>query len=247
MTGVTGRPPLCGWMSPSLSTHLIEQFTLNQQNIKRKERVPFQSLVFDEDNNIMSSSNILESGNMSYNSNMHGVHSGTFTPTTFSPNFNHDTSSFYQETTLSTLQSIATLQAKLNLRLGPEYISQRPAPGSSGKLSYIEGWKIIGLANEVFGFNGWSSNIVSLNVDFCDFNEGGGRYNVGVTAIVRVTLRDGVYHEDVGYGLVENLKSKGQALDKVSFILPSWYHTESFEVQERSSNRRTQTHSPQFR
>ena len=56
-----------------------------------------------------------------------------------------------------TARRIATLQAKLNKKLGPEFISQRPGPGGGPKLTYVEGWKIIGLANEVFGFNGWSS------------------------------------------------------------------------------------------
>ncbi|KAG8898782.1 DNA repair protein rad52 [Tulasnella sp. 403] len=82
------------------------------------------------------------------------------------------------------------------------------------KLTYVEGWKVINLANEVFGFNGWSSSITSLTVDFIDFNEQAQRYSVGVTAIVRVTLRDGVFHEDVGYGMLENSKQKGVALDK---------------------------------
>ncbi|THV00733.1 hypothetical protein K435DRAFT_656676 [Dendrothele bispora CBS 962.96] len=114
----------------------------------------------------------------------------------------------------TTAAQIASLQAKLNQQLGPEYISTRPGPGGGPKLVYAEGWKIINLANEVFGFNGWSSNLVNLATDFCDFNEESRRYNVGVTAIVRVTLRDGVFHEDVGYGLLENAKSKAQALDK---------------------------------
>lgn len=74
---------------------------------------------------------------------------------------------------------------------------------------------MINLANEVFGFNGWSSRIMSLTTDFVDYNEESRKYNVGVTAIVRVTLRDGVHHEDIGYGTMENTKSKGAALDKV--------------------------------
>ncbi|KAE9404588.1 Rad52 22 double-strand break repair protein [Gymnopus androsaceus JB14] len=114
----------------------------------------------------------------------------------------------------STAMKIAALQAKLNLQLGPEYISTRPGPGGGPKLVYAEGWKIINLANEVFGFNGWSSNLVSLTTDFIDYNEETRRYSVGVTAIVRVTLRDGVFHEDIGYGLLENSKTKGPALDK---------------------------------
>ena len=40
--------------------------------------------------------------------------------------------------------------------------------------------------------------------------------NVGASAILRVTLRDGVFHEDVGYGAIENVKGKGMALDKVT-------------------------------
>lgn len=118
-----------------------------------------------------------------------------------------------------TAQKIATLQVKLNQKLGPEYLSQRPGPGGGPKLTYIEGWKVINLANEVFGFNGWSSSVVNLTTDFIDTNEQTGRVSIGVTAIVRVTLRDGVYHEDVGYGMIENSKSKGQALDKVR-VLP---------------------------
>ncbi|KAI0351943.1 recombination protein Rad52 [Trametes cingulata] len=127
--------------------------------------------------------------------------------------------SFFSEASLMEMteesaKKIATLQAKLDKKLGPEYISQRPGPGGGPKLTYAEGWKIINLANEVFGFNGWSTNVVSITTDFIDYSEESRRYNVGVTAIVRVTLRDGVFHEDVGYGLLENSKSKGAALDK---------------------------------
>ncbi|KAI0631152.1 Rad52 22 double-strand break repair protein [Trametes polyzona] len=126
--------------------------------------------------------------------------------------FFSDTS--FAEVSEESAKKIATLQAKLDKKLGPEYISQRPGPGGGPKLTYAEGWKIINLANEVFGFNGWSSNVVSITTDFVDYSEESRRYNVGVTAIVRVTLRDGVFHEDVGYGLLENSKSKGAALDK---------------------------------
>lgn len=115
----------------------------------------------------------------------------------------------------ATAAKIAALQAKLNQQLGPEYISTRPGPGGGPKLVYAEGWKIINLANEIFGFNGWSSNLVNLTTDFIDYNEETRRYSVGVTAVMRVTLRDGVFHEDVGYGVLENSKSKGPALDKV--------------------------------
>ncbi|KAI9463011.1 Rad52/22 family double-strand break repair protein-domain-containing protein [Russula earlei] len=110
--------------------------------------------------------------------------------------------------------SASTIQAKLNRRLGPEYVSQRPAPGGGPKLTYVEGWKIIGLANDVFGYNGWCSNVTRIETDFIDMDPESRRFSAGITALVKITLRDGTYHEDIGYGSGENLKSKGAALDK---------------------------------
>ena len=145
---------------------------------------------------------------MSFNPSMHS------TPLA-QQSFSLGSQSTFADVSEETAKKIASLQAKLNQKLGPEFISQRPGPGGGPKLTYAEGWKVINLANEVFGFNGWSSSIVSLNTDFIDFIEASGKYNVGVTAIVRVTLRDGTFHEDIGYGLLDNGRQKGAALDKV--------------------------------
>lgn len=109
---------------------------------------------------------------------------------------------------------LATLQCKLNQRLGPEYLSQRPGPGGGPKLTYIEGWRVVDLANEVFGFNGWSTSVTSLDIDYLDVHPESGRCNCGVSAIVRITLRDGTYHEDVGYGHTEGARGKHAALEK---------------------------------
>jgi DNA repair and recombination protein RAD52 len=111
------------------------------------------------------------------------------------------------------MRQVARLQAKLNQRLGPEYVSTRSGPAGGPKVFYLEGWKSIDLANEIFGFNGWSSTIVKVDVDFCDVTESG-RYNIGVSAIVRVTLRDGTFHEDVGYGTMDNAAKRGQGTEK---------------------------------
>ena len=113
-----------------------------------------------------------------------------------------------------TEMKLAALQAKLNQKLGPEFISTRPGGGGM-KLTYTEGWKVINLANEVFGFNGWSTAVVNVTCDFADYDPNTHRHTIGVAATVRVTLRDGVYHEDIGYGMMENSKSKGAAFDKV--------------------------------
>ncbi len=64
-----------------------------------------------------------------------------------------------------TAQEIATLSSRLEKQLGPEYISTRP--GASGtKVPYLAADKCINLANEVFGFNGWSSGIQQIQIDF---------------------------------------------------------------------------------
>lgn len=130
------------------------------------------------------------------------------------------------------LKRVATLQARLDMKLGPEFVSSRAGPGGGPKLLYIEGWKVINIANEVFGFNGWSSSITRLDVDFID-TVADQRYSVGVTAAVKVTLPFGTYHEDVGYGSIENMKSKGQAIEKVMLSIPTYSNSMIFSARKR--------------
>ncbi|KAF2204713.1 alpha/beta-hydrolase [Delitschia confertaspora ATCC 74209] len=112
-----------------------------------------------------------------------------------------------------TAQEIATLQSRLNKQLGPEFISKRTGAGG-GLVAYLAAEKAINLANEVFGFNGWSTSLQQVQVDFVDENRDTGRINLGLSIIVRVTLRDGTYHEDIGYGHIENCKGKAAAFEK---------------------------------
>ncbi|XP_056308195.1 DNA repair protein RAD52 homolog isoform X2 [Danio aesculapii] len=103
------------------------------------------------------------------------------------------------------------VQNALRQKLGPEYISTRQAGGGQ-KVCYIEGHKVISLANEMFGYNGWSHSISQQNVDFVDLING--KFYVGVSAFIKVQLKDGSFHEDVGYGVSEGLKSKALSLEK---------------------------------
>ncbi|KAI1113540.1 recombination protein Rad52 [Nemania sp. NC0429] len=112
-----------------------------------------------------------------------------------------------------TAAEIATLQARLEKQLGPEYLSARSGP-SGQKVHYIAAEKCIALANEVFGFNGWSSSIQNIQVDFVDENPQTLKISLGLSVIVRVTLRDGTFHEDIGYGHIENCKGKAAAFEK---------------------------------
>ncbi|MEE6478039.1 hypothetical protein FKM82_011718 [Ascaphus truei] len=110
-----------------------------------------------------------------------------------------------------TAEEYQAVQDALRKKLGPEYISSRQAGGGQ-KVCYIEGHRVIGLANEMFGYNGWSHSITQQNVDFVDLSNG--KFYVGVCAFVKVQLKDGSYHEDVGYGVSEGLKSKALSLEK---------------------------------
>ncbi|XP_021364150.1 DNA repair and recombination protein RAD52-like isoform X2 [Mizuhopecten yessoensis] len=103
------------------------------------------------------------------------------------------------------------IQNALRQRLGPEFISQRAGAGGQ-RLAYIEGWRLINLANETFGFNGWSHTITNQTVDFVD--QYNGRFYVGVSAFIKVKLKDGVFHEDIGYGVSEGMKSKALSIEK---------------------------------
>ncbi|KAG0047085.1 DNA repair protein rad52 [Linnemannia elongata] len=111
-----------------------------------------------------------------------------------------------------TAEEKAQLDSDLPKYLPPEFTATRAGPGRS-TLTYIEGWKIKNLANRLFGFNGWSSTITDVTVDFLEV-ENDGKVTVGVSCIVRVTLKDGTFHEDMGYGSSENQKSKGASFEK---------------------------------
>lgn len=112
-----------------------------------------------------------------------------------------------------TASEAAALQQRLEKKLGPEFLSSRPGP--SGKaVHYLAAEKCIALANEVFGFNGWSSAIQNIQVDYVDEHPQTLRVSLGISVVVRVTLRDGTFHEDIGYGKMENCKGKAVAFEK---------------------------------
>jgi DNA repair and recombination protein RAD52 len=51
-------------------------------------------------------------------------------------------------------------------------------------------------------------------VDFVDEHPQTLKISLGLSVIVRVTLRDGTFHEDIGYGHIENCKGKAAAFEK---------------------------------
>lgn len=99
----------------------------------------------------------------------------------------------------------------LDKNLSAEYVSTRGGAGSV-RYVYVEGWMMILLANKIFGYNGWSSEIKSMTEEYCENKNG--VFNAGYSCICRITLKDGAYREDIGFGSGENMKTKGQAIEK---------------------------------
>ena len=110
-----------------------------------------------------------------------------------------------------TREEHAAVQRALKQHLSADYVSFRPAPGG-GEVAYLEGGRATELANSIFGFNGWSTMIRSLIVDYYNPVRGG-KAEVFVTAVVRIILKDGTFHEDVGTGSATGL-SKDAAVEK---------------------------------
>jgi DNA repair and recombination protein RAD52 len=96
--------------------------------------------------------------------------------------------------------------------LGPEFISERE--GFKGKkLKYVEAHVLFELANKVFGFHGWSDEIKSVKVTFLERSEQG-TWSICVYVVVRVTIYDASYHEDIGLGMMSNEKRKEAVYEK---------------------------------
>ena len=102
--------------------------------------------------------------------------------------------------------------ALLRLHLARDEISSRAGAGSS-RYQYLPTNKAVELANWIFGYDGWSSSIQDVTIDFLEESKEN-RWNVGVSCIMRITLRGGNYHEDVGYGQTVNMPGKAEALEK---------------------------------
>lgn len=102
------------------------------------------------------------------------------------------------------------IKNKLKKCLGPEFVVDRTGAGNM-QMTYIQGGMIVNLANHVFGFNGWSNRIKHFTQEYSE-KTADGRLSLGVSCCCRVTLKDGTYREDVGFGCVENQRQLGIAI-----------------------------------
>ncbi|KAE9035691.1 hypothetical protein PR003_g12076 [Phytophthora rubi] len=103
------------------------------------------------------------------------------------------------------------VNAFLHQKLGKDSLARRPGPGGR-KLTYIESCKAIELANRAFGFNGWSCHIVECKEE-CKEKKGD-RWSIAYSSLVRIELKDGTSHEDVGFGSSDGQRDLCAALEQ---------------------------------
>jgi len=89
----------------------------------------------------------------------------------------------------------------VNFRTGP----------ANKTIAYVATNTIIEEVNNIFGPNGWSSQVTNLQQDFIE--EIDGRYTCGCSAIVKIILKNGTFHEDIGYGVAIKQKTMSKAIE----------------------------------
>lgn len=99
---------------------------------------------------------------------------------------------------------IGTFQSRLETAISVRESKGQMKYGSSSVPTAL----LVNLVNESFGFNGWSSLVVSTLTVHENFDEEKSQYSMRQRAMVRITLRDGTYIDAEGVGDTMNLPHK---------------------------------------
>lgn len=75
-------------------------------------------------------------------------------------------------------------------------------------LSSVSTAELLRIANEAFGFNGWSSQILTCDPEEENFDQEKSVYSMKQVATVRVILQDGVFIDAQGIGESSNMPQK---------------------------------------
>lgn len=92
-----------------------------------------------------------------------------------------------------------TILSALDQPLDPDLVKQREGAGGR-KLDYLEGFEVINQANEIFGYDGWSMDLI--NIEYREHGDRGGMF----FATVKVTVHalSAIVRTDVGVGTVKS-------------------------------------------
>lgn len=106
---------------------------------------------------------------------------------------------------------IGTLQVRIE-----QYLATRRHGKFKNLNNDIPLHRLLEMANGVFGFDGWSSELREFTVtDYTlDLDNDRERHCLQINSTVRVTLKDGTYHEAIGKGRADNLPTKSMAYMK---------------------------------
>ena len=78
-------------------------------------------------------------------------------------------------------------------------------------VQYVSGQVVIDRANDIFGFDGWSSSIRNIYQDQLELVQG--KWTCLITCVMRIRLANGAWREDAGTGTAERQPSKVTAVD----------------------------------
>lgn len=109
------------------------------------------------------------------------------------------------------LKKIGTLQARLEAIQNAK--DSKRFSGSNFYLKFSSS-VIFNLANEVFGYNGWSSEIISSHLVHEQLNEENNEYSVKYNVVARIILKDGTYNDELGTGEASNMPHKHMCYNK---------------------------------
>ena len=83
------------------------------------------------------------------------------------------------------MKTIEQIESALAKKLDPLRVKEHPYSG----YDYLTSWDVIKTANEIFGYFGWSSELIDMRMVSEDFIEDKDKYEVSYLATVKVTLR----------------------------------------------------------
>lgn len=109
-------------------------------------------------------------------------------------------------------ERIGTLQARLEA-LQHDRDSRRFGGRNFSLTGFLSG-QLVQLANEVFGFNGWSTAVLQVEPLNSEVGENEKSFSASYSAVVRLTLRDGTFYDAGGVGTATNLPHRYMCVSK---------------------------------
>lgn len=110
------------------------------------------------------------------------------------------------------LKKIGTLQSRLEILKTNK--NSKTRFGQNSSFYDFPSSVLLNLANDVFGFDGWSTEILESNLLTESFDEVKSVHSAKFSALIRVTLKDGTYSDAFGTGEATNLPHKYMCFSK---------------------------------